>query len=284
MQDTQKCVSGQSQKSDSAYARKEILIMANYHLEIKNISRGKGRSITKAANYISGERLRDNYNDRTYYRQRQDVLYHQIFQPVKAPPEFRNLQNLCDEIDKAEKRYDARTAREFIGSLPNELPTHELIQIVQEFVSDNFVEHDLCAIAAIHEGRNETDPGKNNPHVHILVSTRTVGPDGFSKKKDRERNNIKYIDIWREEWAQVQNRAYERNGYDIRVSHQSLEVQGEKNRGPTIHLNHTDWQKEQRGEHTIAGNEKRSIKERNEERIRQNRLEQERRPELELSR
>lgn len=258
--------------------------MANFHLEVKNISRGKGRSITKAAHYISGERLRDTYNDETYYRQRQDVLYHEIFQPVKAPPEFHNLQILCDEIDKAEKRYDARTVREFIGSLPNELPIHELIQIVHEYVSDNFVKHDLCAIAAIHEGRNEIEPSKNNPHVHILVSTRTVGSDGFSKKKDRERNNIKYIDIWRKEWAQVQNRAYERNGYDIRVSHESFEVQGRRDHEPTIHLSRIDWQKEQRGEHTIAGNEKRAIIERNEERIRQKRLEQERRYELELSR
>ncbi len=258
--------------------------MANFHLEIKNISRGKGRSITKAAHYISGERLHDTYNDKTYYRQRQDVLYHEIFQPEKAPPKYHNLQNLCDEIDRAEKRYDARTAREFIGSLPNELPTHELIHIVKEYVTNNFTEYGLCTIAAIHEGRNEIEPSKNNPHVHILVSTRTVGPDGFNKKKDRERNNIKYINIWRENWAKVQNRAYERNGYDIRVTHESLEIQGQKNREPTIHLSRIDWQKEQRGEHTNAGDRKRAIKKHNEERILQHQLNQERRYELELSR
>lgn len=258
--------------------------MANYHLEVKNISRGKGRTITKAAHYISGEKLHDNYKDKTYYRQRQDVLYHEIFQPQKAPQEFHNLQNLCDEIDKAEKRFDARTAREFIGSLPNELPTHELIQIVKEYVTNNFVKHNLCAIAAIHEGRNETDPTRNNPHVHILVSTRTVEPDGFNKHKDRERNNIKYIDIWREEWAKVQNRAYERNGYDIRVSHESLEVQGKKEREPTIHMSNIDWQKEKQGEHTISGNRKRAIERRNEERVRQRHIDQEKHHELELSR
>ena len=117
--------------------------MANYHLEIKNISRGKGRTITKAAHYISGEKLHDYYNDKTYYHKRQDVLYRDVFLPENAPPDFHNLQNLCVEIDKAEKRYDARTAREFIGSLPNELPAHELIQIVKEYVSDNFVKHGL---------------------------------------------------------------------------------------------------------------------------------------------
>ena len=244
--------------------------MANYHLEIKNISRGKGRTITKAAHYISGEKLHDYYNDKTYYHKRQDVLYRDVFLPENAPPDFHNLQNLCVEIDKAEKRYDARTAREFIGSLPNELPAHELIQIVKEYVSDNFVKHGLCAIAAIHEGKNEKEPAKNNPHAPILVSTRTIGADGFNRKKDRERNNRKYIDIWREDWAKVQNRAYERNGYDIHVTHESLEVQELYNREPTIHLSCIDWQKEKKGERTIAGNRKRAIRKHNEEREQHN--------------
>ena len=41
--------------------------MANYHLEVQVISRGKGRSVTRLANYISGKRLHDSYRDETYY-------------------------------------------------------------------------------------------------------------------------------------------------------------------------------------------------------------------------
>ncbi len=258
--------------------------MANYHLEVSTISRGHGRSITKVISYISGKKLRDHYNNITCYSQRRDVLYCKIFQPDKAPPYFNKLQNLCDEIDKAERRYDARTAREFKCSLPNELPSHELIQIVTDYIEDNFVNHGLCAVAAIHEGRNENDPSKNNPHVHIIVPARSVETDGFSKKKDREWDNKKYIGIWREQWAIVQNRAYERNGLDIRVSHETLEVQGKKDREPTIHLCLADFQKEKRGEHTIAGDRKRAIAARNNERIRQRQLEREHSLSYELSR
>lgn len=257
--------------------------MANYHLEISVISRGQGRSFIKAINYISGKKLHDIYNGKTYYNCRQDVLYDKIFLPNNAPPEFHNLQRLCDQIDRAEVRYDARTAREFKGALPNELPVHELIQIVDEYVDRNFVNQGLCAIVAIHEGRNETDPSRNNPHVHIIVPTRFVGPEGFSKKKDREHDNIKYINIWREQWAKVQNRAYERNGLKVRVSHESLEIQ-RKDREPTIHLSRIDWQKEKRGERTIAGEKKRAIKARNEERICQRQLERGRGIDHELSR
>lgn len=250
--------------------------MANFYLNVENISRGAGRSVANALNYISGRTVHDSYTGMTYYRHRQDVLSWQIFQPDNAPSHFYDLQELCYEIDSAEKRYDARTARLFIGSLPNELPPDELTEIVNRYVSDNFTSRGLCAIAAIHKGINGDDPTRNNPHVHIIVSTRTVGPNGFNKKKYREHNQRKYILTWREQWAYVQNRAYERSGLDIRVSHESLEVQGIRDREPTIHMSRIDWQRERRGERTVAGDLKREIEARNKERARQSQLRRQR--------
>lgn len=258
--------------------------MANYHLEVGVISRGKGRSVVRSASYISGEKLRDDYNNKSYSHTRCDVLQCKIFLPENAPPEFRDLQNLCNEIDRSERRYDARTAREFRGSLPNELSFSEQSRIVEEYVTNNFTSHGLCAIAAIHEGKNEADPRRNNPHVHIIVPTRSIEPDGFSEKKNREWDKREYINIWRKDWANVQNRAYERNGMDIRVSHESLEVQGIRDREPTIHLSRIDWQREMHGERTPAGDRKRAIKERNKERLRQRQIELEHEYEMELSR
>ena len=217
----------------------------------------------------------------TYHRERHDVPYCQIFHPAIAPPGFDNLQQLCNQIEAAEIRKDARTAREFIGSLPNELSLHQMVHIVCDFVEENFVNHGLCAIAAIHEGRNKTDPSRNNPHVHIIVPTRTVGPDGFCKKKDREHDNRKYIAIWREQWALIQNRTYERNGLDIRVSHECLKVQG-IDRVPLNHLNRIDWQKEQHGERTYAGDKRRAITGQNAKRTQQRQIERGYEPEMEL--
>lgn len=162
------------------------------------------------------------------------------------------------------------------------MPPGELVRIVHEFIERNFLPCDLCAIAAIHRGRNHDDPSKDNPHVHIIVPTRPVGENGFSERKDREHDKREYINIWREQWAQVQNRAYERNGLDIQVSHESLEVQGKRDREPTIHLSRIDWQREQRGERTPAGDRKRAIRDRNDERSQKR--PPERSPEMELSR
>lgn len=253
--------------------------MANYHLEVKMISRGSGRSLAASMSYILGEKMRDYYLGKTYRTSRRDVVAKHVYLPENAPPQFRNPQSLCREIDQAEKRWDAQTARQFIGSLPNELPPGEWVRIVRDFVERNFLSQNLCAVAAIHRGRNPISKDRNNPHVHIIVSTRTLGPEGFSTKKDREHNKRKYLELWRQEWALVQNRAYERNHMKTRVSHQRLAERGIE-RIPTIHLSTRDWQREQRGERTIAGNRKRAIQRQN----REIQLERERLPELDRHR
>lgn len=217
--------------------------MANFHLEVTTVSRnarqGK-KSVTRLASYISGRKLYDSYGRKWYSHERSDVALCKVYVPPDAPADFRDLQALCDHIEAAEARKDARTAREFKGSLPNELPYYELVQIVNEFVETNFIRLGLPAVAAIHKGINIDAPDRNNPHVHIIVPTRTVGADGFSKKKFTPLNAREYIRIWRSRWAEVQNRAYERCGLDVRVSHKSLKDQ-KKEREPVKYISRLEY-------------------------------------------
>lgn len=203
-------------------------------------------------------------------------MWYDIFQPRNAPHDFSDLQQLCNHIEAAETRKDARTAREFICSLPNELSPSSMLEIVNDFVKASFVKYNLCAIAAIHEGQNMSDPSRNNPHTHIIVPTRTVSATGFSKKKDREHDKQEYVNIWREQWAWVQNRTYEREGFSIRVSHKNFEGQGKHNLEPTPHMTRFDIERERRGEHTLAGDQRRAVKQRNDKRIRQQQAERDR--------
>lgn len=242
--------------------QKEIINMANYHLNVCNKSRGKGESFIREISYITGKTLHDNYYNTTWYNYKDNVLYWEIILPDDSPPNFDDIQNLCYEIDKAETRKDARTARVIVGSLPNELPLKEQIMIVEEFVKKNFTTFGLGAIVAIHEGKNERKPSKNNPHVHIVITTRSIDSNGFCHKKDRNWNDRKYVTIWREQWAEIQNKAYKRNHIKAEVSPYSLNVQGYK-RKALPHLSFSDYQKEKRGIHTIAGDERRKIKKHN---------------------
>ena len=240
--------------------------MANYYLEVKNVSRGKSHSITRRASYIFGEKLRDNYRCENCYKNRSDVLFREVFLPHSAPSKFGDIQTLCDEIDKAEKRYDARTAKELIGSLPNELNVSEIVKIVMEFISVHFTKRGLAVMAAIHEGRNVEDPSHNNSHVHILVTTRTLGENGFNPKKLRDLDQKKNVGVWRESWAKIQNRAYEHNKLDIRVSHECLEVQG-IDREPIPRLSCIDMQREKKGQRTKVGDRKREVLEKNRQKL-----------------
>ena len=248
------CVSGQAEK----YTRKVVITLANYHLEVSIISRKKGRSVTKLANYISGQKLHDSYTGKNHYKRRSDVLYSKVLLPADAPTEFYNIQYLCNKIDEAEKRCDARTAREIKASLPNELSKEENIRIVNKFVARNILRRGLGAIVAIHEGRNEEAPEKNNPHVHIIITTRQITSDGFSRKKDRSIDKKAVLTRWREAWMEEQNHAYERNWLDIEISHASLKAQG-IDRIPKKHISRIDFQKKQRLEQLLAKSKKRVI-------------------------
>lgn len=216
-----------------------------YHMEVSILSRGKGRSLGASLSYISGEKIHDSYSGKNHHHRRTDLVQCKVYYPPDAPKELADIQYLCDELNKAEKRKDARTGRLFICSLPNELVPGEWAKIVKDFIEENFVAKGLCAVAAIHRGTNRDFPSKNNPHVHIIVSTRTVGPEGFNPQKDREHDKRCYIEIWRRAWAEVQNRAYERCHIEKRISHESLRVQG-IDRKPLRHVNYVDWQRAER--------------------------------------
>lgn len=222
----------------------------NYHLEVSTISRHNPphktatRSVARAFSYICGETVHDKYSGKTYRYHRTDLVGYEIYLPGYKLEGSGNLQRLCDEINKAEKRKDARTGRQFIGSLPNELPPREWTRIVEEFIEENFTAKNLCAVAAIHRGKLSSKQ-LSNPHVHIIVSTRTVGLDGFNPKKDREHDKRSYIEVWRRAWAEVQNRACERCHVKKRVSHESLRVQGVE-RKPTRHVSYVDLQRGER--------------------------------------
>lgn len=216
-----------------------------YHMEVSILSRGKGRSLGASLSYISGEKIHDSYSGKNHHHRRTDLVQCKVYYPPDAPKELADIQYLCDELNKVEKRKDARTGRLFICSLPNELMPGEWARIVNEFIQENFVSQGLCAVAAIHRGKLPSNHPKSNPHVHIIVSTRTVGPEGFNPKKDREHNLRSYIEIWRRAWARVQNRAYERCHVKKRVSHESLRVQGVE-RKPTRHVSYVDLQRGER--------------------------------------
>ncbi|MDR2149194.1 MAG: MobA/MobL family protein, partial [Tannerella sp.] len=126
----------------------------------------------------------------------------------------------------------------------------------------------MIADFSIHAGKHEhsftdeinqdTPIKPNNPHAHIMLTTREVDKDGFSAKKNRSWNATSHLETWRENWADVCNRHLERHGFDERIDHRTLAAQG-IDREPTKHVGVKAQQMEKRGIATERGQLNRAI-------------------------
>lgn len=232
--------------------------VAQYRLSVKVISRGAGRNAVAAAAYRAGERLHDERLDMTFdYSRRGGVEHSEIMLPGGAPERFADRHTLWNAVEAAERRDDARVAREVQISLPHELTFEQRHELVREYVQKAFVDRGMIADIAMHLPDDEGD-GRNF-HAHIMLTTRSVDAEGFGLK-DRNWNSKELLQDWREEWAEIQNLALRQHlGAEApQVSHLSLEEQG-IDREPTMHLGPTASAIERKGERSERGDLNREI-------------------------
>ena len=125
---------------------------------------------------------------------------------------------MWNAVESAERRKDAQVAREVVVALPVEINQEQRRELVREFVQDEFTARGMVADVAFHGGASD------NPHAHVLLTTRRIGPGGFGKK-ERAWNDRDLVKTWREEWGAYANRALETAGRPERIDHRSLEAQ-----------------------------------------------------------
>jgi Ti-type conjugative transfer relaxase TraA len=195
--------------------------MAIYHLSAKVLSRQSSRTALGAASYRSGEKLQQEgiggvLHD---YSRKAGVVYKEILAPQHAPKWALDRETLWNHVDRYELRKDAQLAREVEVALPVELSLREQVELLREFANQQFVSRGMVADVAIHHD----NPA--NPHAHILLTMRTVGPDGFGKK-EREWNQKDTLRRWREAWASTANHHLAMAGLEARIDHRSYFEQG----------------------------------------------------------
>ena len=197
--------------------------MAIYRFSAQMISRSSGRSCVAAAAYRSGSELVDERTGTVHdYRRKGGVVHSEIVVPVGAPQWATERARLWNEVETTEKRKDAQLARDVELALPRELTTAQQIELVRQFVREQFVDAGMVADLAIHDPL--ASDGQRQPHAHVMLTTRPIGPKGFGAKA-REWNDKERLEGWRAQWAAHVNRALERAGVDQRVDHRRLDVQ-----------------------------------------------------------
>ncbi len=154
-------------------------------------------------------------------------------------------------VEKAERRKNSQLAREIELAIPHELPQDAARETVLAFVRENFVSQGMIADVAFHH------MDKTNPHAHIMLTTRAIGPAGFSGKV-RDWNDWTHAETWRASWADHANRALANAGYQEEIDHRSYERQGLE-KTPGIHLGKSACAMETRGIETERGEQNRLI-------------------------
>lgn len=234
--------------------------MASYHCSVKPVSRGAGRSGTAAAAYRAGVCLKDERTGEVHdYTRKQGIEHAELIFPSGVNMSRDELWNAAEG---AEKRKDARIAREFELALPAELTKEQRRELATGFARHLVEQYGVAADVALHEPNRKGD--QRNHHAHILITTRQISAQGLENKTDLEQEDKalraqgkdtgrQQIEILRGIWAAQCNMALQRAGSHERVSHKSLKAQGIE-REPTSHLGPVATAMERRGERSERGN------------------------------
>lgn len=203
--------------------------MANYHL---NMSYGKVGKTNAHFDYITATGK--------YTGKEKELVYqcHNMPEWANSPKEFWELAD-------SNERVNGRTYREVRISLPEELTKEENIELLNQFLKENFSGHYYSVV--IHD--KETQPGfeyvekHKNIHAHIMFCPRVIDnierkdPSKYFKKsnsknperggavKDPKWNEVETLLKLRKDWELLQNKHLELHNINARVSCETLEKQ-----------------------------------------------------------
>ena len=201
--------------------------MAIFIASTKSISRGKGQSAVASASYRAGVELEDKRYGKTHdYSKKHGVMSADIILPTALAAANAEISrnDLWNKAEFAEKRKDARVAREWLVNLPYELSEQDRKELAHTFAQTLADRYGTIADCAIHQPtQKEVDRGADprNFHAHILFTTRCAELDDnheivltdkatieLSDKKRRElgmeRVSHEITDV-RQIWEQIAN-------------------------------------------------------------------------------
>ncbi|HCQ7757906.1 MobQ family relaxase [Citrobacter sp. 50677481] len=195
--------------------------MAIFHMSAQTITRSKGHSSVAAAAYRHGEKLTDEHTGEIHdYSKKKGISDSVILIPESADRNFLKPAYLWNTIEKNEKRKDAQLAREFNIALPVEMTDEQKKALAKDFCQEHFVKNGMIADIAFHKLNSD------NPHFHVMLTTRRLTPDGAGfGQKVREWNSKEQLQEWRKSWADTANEHMQKAGIDARIDHRSLKEQ-----------------------------------------------------------
>lgn len=222
--------------------------MAIYHLAVKSVSRSTGRSAVAAVAYRAGVCLENERDGLVHDYTRRSGVEDAFIVAPKGAEWTQDRSALWNAAEAAEKRKDAKVAREYELGLPAELDAGQRRDLVRAFAEDIRDRYGVAVDAAIHAPHDYGDD--RNHHAHVMTTTREVGPEGLGAKTrqlDVRTTASVEVEAIRERWAGMINDALEHAQVAERVDHRSYERQG-LDIEPTVKMGHASAAIERRAE------------------------------------
>lgn len=224
--------------------------MAIYHLHMQTISRSDGRSAVAAAAYRAASRLTAADGRVFDFRRKQGVMARQIFVPEGSPSISR--QDLWLLAENTEKRKNSTLAREMDMAIPVELTQQERFKLAAQFCKWLAQKYQVAVDCCMHR-KDKNDP-RENPHIHVMFTTRCYSQDGTLGAKTRELDDLKtrktHLLHIRERWANFCNEYLQ--FYGEIIDHRSFKDQG-IDALPQIHVGSAATTMARRGLETERG-------------------------------
>lgn len=229
------------------------------YLSPKVVGKGpKGRTACGSSAYRSCDRIIDNTGRVHDYRHKGGYVTGGIELPAGAPEELRNRQTLWSRHEEKDIRKDAELFREITVALPNELDYEASASVIRQLAKP-LTDRGMCVQWDIHDTTKE---GQRNLHAHLMVTMRTLQPDGTFGNKNRSWNRynggLNVADLLRPEAARLMNEELARIGSSERVEHESFADRG-IDKIPTKHMGVEATAMERKGIKTNKGRRNRYI-------------------------
>lgn len=229
----------------------------NIHCHVDNLSRKDKRHGTRfaaaKAAYNAGERIWSEASQHFIdFNNRRDIFLSRILLPENAPTWAQDRSTLWNKVDTSIKRKDARLAKSIESAITREIPQKYWAELLHAYASP-FVKMGCVADIAIHE-----DGTSQNPHVHLLLTTRFLTETGFSSKITTLEQRA-FVKNARKLWADLSNFYLEKTGSTLRVDHRSYKARGIESE-PTKHRGPNQKERQLKREHAQRFREENTMK------------------------
>ena len=226
--------------------------MANFSVHVSTVKRSSGQNAIASAAYNSRSKLSLNATDKDTnitvqlawdYSKKDGLAYSQIHAPENAPEWVHDREKLWNKAEQAENRCNSVTAGKVMIALPNEFSIEQNIELVKEITAE------LVSLGIVVDTNIHND-NKNNPHAHLMHTTRELvenryGEVDFSPLKNRDWQGPKWTRFVRELSADMINKHYELNGFEQRISHKSyaelgVDLEASVHEGPAKNIKNSE--------------------------------------------